>query len=411
MKNTIKHIAVFLFFIAVSFNGYAQKENLTNKIYSFVSKIGEQKQLDSMKSIYAQMQKTYPEENHKDLHYIFSMAKGSLAIAMIKGNDPLADDMIAAIPDGQMRRNYLGSITNLLIKKGKTIQAEQLLKDALVKGKKDSANFYTYSYNYADLLYQLKRYNEALHWIKPVMETSGRKSDKQKALYAFILHANKNYVEAVQILSPMVKEGMASDEAKQILKEAWIASSNKKEDFNTYLNGLLKDLSADKVEYMKKHEVNYDAPDFKLLNLEGKEVSLSSFKNKVVMLDFWATWCGPCVGAFPAMQKAVDKYKNNKDVVFLFINSWETGNDPVKRKAKVKDFLANKPYKFNVLLDPNPGTEQSDYVVISKYKVKGIPAKFIIDKNGKVRYALTGFSGGDDATVEEISIAIDNLIK
>ncbi|MDR6785527.1 thiol-disulfide isomerase/thioredoxin [Pedobacter africanus] len=409
--NTFKYLILLLSFIVMSSGSYAQNENLTKKIYAFVTRMGEQKQLDSMKSIYTQMQKTYPEQDHKDLHYIYSIAKGNLALAMIKANDPMANQMIGAIPEGQMRRNYLGSIINQLLKSGKMTQAEKLLKDALAPGKKDSANYYTYSYNYADLLYQLKRYKEALQWITPVKEIVGLKSKNQKTLYGFILYKNKKYDESIEVLSSMVKEGMANDEAKQVLREAWIASGNKIENFDLFLTGLLKNLNTDRIEYMKGHEVNYDAPDFKLVNLEGKEVTLSSLRNKVVMLDFWATWCGPCVGAFPAMQKAVDKYKNNKNVEFLFINSWETESDMLKRKQKVKEFLADKPYSFNVLLDPNPGTKQSDYLVISKYKVKGIPAKFIIDKDGKVRYALTGFNGGDDATVEEISIAIDNLLK
>jgi thiol-disulfide isomerase/thioredoxin len=57
--------------------------------------------------------------------------------------------------------------------------------------------------------------------------------------------------------------------------------------------------------------------------LNGNEVSLEQFKGKIVIIDFWATWCGPCLQSFPGLQTSVDKYKDNNDVKFLFINTWE----------------------------------------------------------------------------------------
>src|SRR5690606_41666590 len=78
------------------------------------------------------------------------------------------------------------------------------------------------------------------------------------------------------------------------------------------------------------------APGFSLKDLDGKEVSLEDLKGKVVVLDFWATWCAPCIKSFPAMQMAVDKYKEDPEVAFLFINTWERQEDPA---AAVKQFM------------------------------------------------------------------------
>lgn len=407
----IKYIIALLIILQTSFTTYAQQENIPQKLFSFVNRMDETKNLDSMKSIYAQMQKLYPEANHKDMVNIYSIVKLKLAIAMIKARDPLSNEMISSIPAGDIRRTFFGSIIDQLIKLDQITYAETLLKNELALGKKDSTAYYAYSYNYADLLYQLKRYKEALQWIAPIDEAVGLNSAPKKALYAFILYENKNYSKAVEILSEIVKQGRASDQAKRVLKEAWIASGKEAANFDSYLKGLAERLSTNKTEEMKKLEVNYDAPDFKLLNLEGKEVSLSSFKNKVVMLDFWATWCGPCVASFPAMQKGINKYKDNKDVVFLFINTLEQNSETITRETKIKEFMKDKPFKFNVLLDPKVASGRDQYEVVTKYNVKGIPAKFIIDRKGKVRYALVGFSGGDDEAVEELSIAIDKLLK
>lgn len=143
--------------------------------------------------------------------------------------------------------------------------------------------------------------------------------------------------------------------------------------------------------------ISLPAPAFSLLDLEGKPVSLEGLKGKIVVVDFWATWCGPCVSSFPAMQKAVIKYKDNPDVAFLFVNTWQQETDKRKNAA---DFINKKRYPFHVLMD-----EKDD--VITDFKVSGIPTKFVINKEGIVRFKSVGFAGGDDGLVQELSMMID----
>ncbi|HSB52656.1 MAG TPA: TlpA disulfide reductase family protein [Dissulfurispiraceae bacterium] len=109
------------------------------------------------------------------------------------------------------------------------------------------------------------------------------------------------------------------------------------------------------------------APDFALQDLEGNTVSLSSFKGKVVFLNFWATWCPPCKDELPSIEKLHNLMKQ-KGLVVLAVSI-------DKSPEKVRDFLKQHPVSFRVLMDKNASASRS-------FKVFSLPMTFIIDKRG-----------------------------
>jgi len=117
-------------------------------------------------------------------------------------------------------------------------------------------------------------------------------------------------------------------------------------------------------------EIGKLAPDFTLTGLDGQEVTLSEFRGKPVLLNFWATWCGPCRLEMPFLQDIYEKW-TGEGLVLLAVNLQE---DP----AKVKEFIDNAGYTFPVLL--SPGNE-----VPLAYNIRGIPATFFIDADGIIR--------------------------
>ena len=109
--------------------------------------------------------------------------------------------------------------------------------------------------------------------------------------------------------------------------------------------------------------------DFKLKDLDGKELSLSDLKGKKVFINFWATWCPPCKAEMPEIEKIYQETKNS-DLVIVAIEIGE----PL---STVKPFINNNKYNFKVLLD-------LDQSVATKYGISAIPTSYFIDKTGNI---------------------------
>ncbi len=123
--------------------------------------------------------------------------------------------------------------------------------------------------------------------------------------------------------------------------------------------------------------VGKPAPDFTLKDLAGRTVNLRALRGKAVLLNFWATWCGPCIAEMPELEKLQQEYKD-KDVAFLFVDDEEPD--------KPRTFLQEKHYSFGSLVD-------EERKVFTQYRVGGIPQTFLIDKQGQLRAQLTGTRG------------------
>ncbi|MBN2730839.1 MAG: redoxin domain-containing protein [Balneolaceae bacterium] len=132
-------------------------------------------------------------------------------------------------------------------------------------------------------------------------------------------------------------------------------------------------------------ELGTQAPDWTLKKADSTEVSLSDYLGQIIILDFWGTWCLPCLEAMPELQRIHEKYET---VTVLGASTNEPANaDPAR-------FARNRDITYPILLNGEK--------IIHKYNVRSFPTFYIIDKDGKIIYRSEGYGDGTGKKIEEV---------
>lgn len=137
------------------------------------------------------------------------------------------------------------------------------------------------------------------------------------------------------------------------------------------------------------------APDFTLEDMDARKFSLKDYRGKVILLNFWATWCPPCRREMPSMERLHQNFKG-RDFVVLAVNQMEDGDHVFAFTGELEVDPT-----FTILFD-------KDSAVSRAYQVQGLPTTYLIDKKGNIRFRAIG---GREFDHPEVAMQIQQLMR
>ncbi|HWV65666.1 TlpA disulfide reductase family protein [Chitinophaga sp.] len=259
------------------------------------------------------------------------------------------------------------------------------------------------------LLHGLKQYATAKEYFRYLSPKGAYGSADLNNIHLDILQQTGDQQAIQPFLENCVKANAMTAAMFDKLKNIFTAKDKTPGAYDKYLASLK---SAEEQEELKasvrEHLTNQEYVPFALENPEGKLVRSSDWNNKIVVLDFWATWCKPCISAFPGMQMLVDKYAQDPQVAVYMVGTMQTGN----YKEKSEGYVKQEGFRFNLLHDAvNKKTGEQDLVFrsfVPFFQSSAIPRKVIL-KDGVMRYTSEGYSGSPSKLVDELTYAIELL--
>lgn len=216
--------------------------------------------------------------------------------------------------------------------------------------------------------------------------------------------------QAIQpFLENCVKANAMTAHMFETLKNLYTAKDKTPGAYDKYLASLKSVKEQDELKAaVRANLTNQEYVPFALEDAAGNMVRSSDWNDKIVVLDFWATWCKPCIAAFPGMQMLVDKYANDPQVAVYMVGTMQTGN----YKEKSVGYVKQEGFRFHLLHDAvNKKTGEQDQVFrtfVPFFQSSAIPRKVIL-KDGVMRYTAEGYSGSPSKLVDELSYAIELL--
>jgi thiol-disulfide isomerase/thioredoxin len=188
------------------------------------------------------------------------------------------------------------------------------------------------------------------------------------------------YQHAMETILKALLLAPAHEEALSLIYEYGESLAYPASAIDSMVDETISDAREKVVAGLDRNRMNIPMPEFELEKLDGTQISSGDLKGKIVVIDFFATWCGPCRRALPRIHQLYKNYIHDDDVMFLIISTDED-------RSKVKPFIDKNKYTFPVFY--NNG-------VSDDFGIRGVPTMYVVDPEGIIRYKKAGYAEGED---------------
>lgn len=393
----------------------AAQENdlLAKRIAGMTKEKDPEKNIATMKELIKTFQ-LEPDTNAEAL----DVMKGTIALCFLNKEEfPQFESYINQLSNKFNQTSYLNmAAENLLNKKKHLNYAETIAKNTIDRYESyrydstarpsyfplnDWNRFITmaafpYYQSYASILYVNGKNKAALYYQELALKDQNLDEiDVETAeRYALLLARNQQNQKAYELLLKKAETGKSSPAMNKLLQTLYVKNGGLEAAAIALIDSLERNTAAAYLSKYRKMMQKQAAPPLVFKDLEGRSISLASLKGKIVVLDFWASWCAPCLASMPAMQKLE---KAHPDVRFYFVATQEAGTG---RTERIKSFLQKHGYAFPVLVDTPAPDSPDRFPASNAFNLKGIPARVIIDPRGNLLFLSYGYSSDTELANE-----------
>lgn len=209
--------------------------------------------------------------------------------------------------------------------------------------------------------------------------------------------------DATSTYARLAKIAVPGEEVLENWRDCYVAVHGTPDGFERTVTQIGEERRAEARERIERSAGAREAPDVAVTDPEGRVRRLSEFRGKVIFIDFWASWCGPCLRSLPRLDEVAREWIGEEDVVIIPLNTWERGSFDERRRS-IEEKWTELGVDLPVYLDANPDGEPA-FPAADLFHVMSIPRSVIVGRNGKVLFEGGGLF--DETDAEELRLQIE----